>query len=68
MGHDAVASPQPTTVVELDVIRQLVALQAVVICGGGAVPVCLNDGLCTGWRPVDKDLFSSTLANQLGAR
>lgn len=64
-----VASPQPTTVVELDVIRQLVALQAVVICGGGgAVPVCLNDGVMHGMEAVvDKDLFSSTLANQLGA-
>ena len=41
------------TVIELDVIRQLVDLQAVVICGGGgAVPVALNDGIMRGMEAV----------------
>lgn len=64
-----VASPSPMTVIELDVIRQLVDLQAVVICGGGgAVPVALNDGIMRGIEAVvDKDLFSSTLAVELDA-
>jgi carbamate kinase len=59
-----VASPKPLAVVELDVVRQLVELQAVVICGGGGgVPVVKQEeGLRSVPAVVDKDLFSSCLA------
>jgi carbamate kinase len=64
-----VASPKPLSVMELDVVRQLVELQAVVVCGGGGgIPVVQFNG---GYRGVpavvDKDLFSSCLAVGLAA-
>lgn len=64
-----VASPAPLRVLEIDVIRQLVELQAVVICGGGGgIPVAMVDGVEIGMPAVvDKDLFSSSLAHGLGA-
>ena len=64
-----VASPHPLRVVELDVVRQLVDLQAVVICGGGGgVPVVRQDSIRHGVPAViDKDLFSSRLAIDLEA-
>lgn len=64
-----VASPKPLKVVELDVVRQLVDLQAVVICGGGGgVPVVRQGAIMHGVPAViDKDLFSARLAMDLGA-
>ena len=64
-----VASPKPLHVVELDVVRQLVELQAVVICGGGGgVPVVRQGSIMHGVPAViDKDLFSARLAVDLGA-
>jgi carbamate kinase len=64
-----VASPLPVRVVDLDVIRQLVQLQAVVICGGGGgIPVVAVEQALQGVPAViDKDAFSSLLARDLGA-
>ncbi len=64
-----VASPEPLQIIELDVIRKLVELQAVVICGGGGgVPVVDRDGHLVGVPAViDKDLLSSRLAIDLKA-
>ena len=64
-----VASPKPIQILELDVIRKLVELQAVVICGGGGgVPVVDRDGHHVGVPAViDKDLLSSRLAIDLKA-
>lgn len=64
-----VASPVPLRVVELETIRHLVSLQAVVICGGGGgIPVVRQDGLMHGVPAVvDKDLLSSCLASDLNA-
>jgi carbamate kinase len=64
-----VASPAPLRVMELDVIRQLVDLQGVVICGGGGgVPVLhREEGLQGVAGVIDKDLLSSLLASDLEA-
>ena len=64
-----VASPKPLQILELDVIRKLVELQAVVICGGGGgVPVVEREGHHLGVPAViDKDLLSSRLAVDLKA-
>ena len=64
-----VASPKPTRILELDVIQQLVQLNAVVICGGGGgVPTVRHEGNLQGVPAViDKDHFSSLLARDLGA-
>jgi carbamate kinase len=63
-----VASPRPVTVVEKDEIRQLLALDFIVICcGGGGIPV-VREG--RGYHGVDavidKDLASSCLAAEAG--
>ncbi|MGK2928894.1 MAG: carbamate kinase [Acidimicrobiales bacterium] len=65
-----VGSPQPLRVVETELIRQLLAGGAVVVCaGGGGVPVIRNeDGRLDGVEAVvDKDLASSVLAVALDA-
>ncbi len=64
-----VASPTPLRVLEIDTIRHLVSLKAVVICGGGGgIPVVHQNGLLRGVPAVvDKDLFSSCLALDLEA-
>ena len=64
-----VASPMPVRILELDVIQQLVQLNAVVICGGGGgVPTArLEEHLQGMPAVVDKDHFSSLLARDLGA-
>jgi len=64
-----VASPKPVSIMDLDVIKRLVELNAVVICGGGGgVPTArLNQHLTGMPAVVDKDLFSSLLAKDLGA-
>jgi len=65
-----VASPEPLAIVELPVIRTLVAAGAIVICaGGGGAPV-LQDGhgrLRGAEAVVDKDLSTALLARDLGA-
>ena len=44
-----VASPMPMSVLDIEVIRKLVELRAVVICGGGGgIPVIRNSDYYTG--------------------
>lgn len=64
-----VASPKPVHILDLEVIHHLVDLHAVVICGGGGgIPVVRQDGILHGVAAViDKDLFSSRLAQGLEA-
>ncbi len=65
-----VASPQPTRIVEIDVIRQLIDSGVIVICvGGGGIPVVADEqGDLHGVAAViDKDLASALLANEIDA-
>lgn len=64
-----VASPSPIHIIEVDVIRHLVELRAVVICGGGGgIPVVrATDHLVGAPAVIDKDLLSCRLALDLGA-
>jgi len=65
-----VPSPRPAAIVETKVIRQMVnAGYVVVACGGGGIPVIVEDnGDLSGVEAViDKDLASSLLARSLGA-
>jgi carbamate kinase len=64
-----VASPEPKAIVELLAIQKVLETGAVVIsCGGGGIPVILEDVQLLGIEAViDKDRASSLLASQLGA-
>ena len=64
-----VASPRPLRIQELDVIRHLVDLRAVVFCGGGGgIPTCrIGEHLRGVPAVIDKDHFSSLLAQGLKA-
>lgn len=65
-----VPSPRPVEIIEIDAIRQVVALDWVVVaCGGGGIPVVRHrSGELRGVSAViDKDLASSLLAQQLRA-
>ena len=64
-----VASPLPMNVLDLEVIRKLVELKAVVICGGGGgIPVVRRENHFAGVPAViDKDRLSSLLAIKLQA-
>lgn len=68
-GRRVVPSPRPISVVELQVIRQLLALGVIVIAaGGGGIPVIDTDqGLEGVEAVVDKDLASALLAIGVGA-
>ncbi len=63
-----VPSPEPIEIVELEVIRQLVSRDVVVIaCGGGGIPVARKNGRLVGVESViDKDRASALLAVHLG--
>jgi carbamate kinase len=65
-----VPSPQPVDVVERGQIECLLKSGAVVVaCGGGGIPVVRKDGQLTGVAAViDKDLASSLMAGEIGAR
>lgn len=64
-----VASPQPVEIVEKHVIELLVEQDVVPIaCGGGGVPVIMENGHYHGVAAViDKDFAAQTLATELGA-
>ena len=65
-----VASPQPTEILETDLIRRLLDDGAIVVAvGGGGIPVAVeSDGTLVGVEAVvDKDLASGLLAHDLGA-
>jgi carbamate kinase len=65
----AVPSPAPLEIVELDVVRALVAGGVVAItCGGGGIPVVRRDGRLDGIDAVvDKDRASALLGAELRA-
>jgi carbamate kinase len=62
-----VPSPEPIEIVELEVIRDLVQQNVLVIaCGGGGIPVLWRDGALVGVEAViDKDRASALLAAHL---
>lgn len=63
-----VASPEPIEVLDLDLVRQLVSLGAVVICGGGGgIPITTEGGWSGIAAVIDKDRLSALLAISLGA-
>lgn len=65
-----VPSPEPQSIIELETIRTLVDLGAIVICaGGGGIPVVRNGaGRLHGVEAViDKDLSAALLALELDA-
>jgi carbamate kinase len=62
-----VPSPEPLEILELEVIRDLLAKGVLVIaCGGGGIPVAWQDGKLQGVEAViDKDRASALLASRL---
>ncbi|RLF47029.1 MAG: carbamate kinase [Thermoplasmata archaeon] len=64
-----VPSPKPITIIEADVIKQLMENGIVVIAaGGGGIPVIERNGMLEGVDAViDKDLASQKLANEIEA-
>lgn len=64
-----VASPKPMEIVEQDAINSLVDANKIVICcGGGGIPVILQEDHLKGASAViDKDFVSCLLAKQLDA-
>lgn len=64
-----VPSPMPKDIVELQQIETLLkAGNLVIACGGGGVPVSIEDRKCTGVECViDKDLTAELLAEKLDA-
>ena len=65
-----VASPRPLRILEEEAIARLLEAGIVVIaCGGGGIPVAWEEDRLVGVEGViDKDLASSLLARDLGAR
>lgn len=63
-----VPSPEPLRIVELEVVRRLLATGSTVIaCGGGGIPVVRRGGRLHGVEAViDKDRVSALLASELG--
>jgi carbamate kinase len=68
-GRRVVASPQPDSIVEIEVIRQMLELGVTVIAaGGGGIPVVKKGDSLEGVEAVvDKDLATALLAIGLGA-
>ena len=66
----AVASPRPLRIVEIEVIRQLMAAGTLVVCaGGGGIPVAVTpDGGDRGIEAIiDKDHASRLLGHEIKA-
>lgn len=66
-----VASPEPQQIIEIEIIRQLLAMNVTVICaGGGGVPVIQQPGgaLLGIEAVIDKDLASALLGVEVGAQ
>lgn len=63
-----VPSPEPQDIIELEVIRDLMERNVLVIaCGGGGIPVAWREGRLQGVEAViDKDRASALLASRLG--
>ena len=63
-----VPSPEPQDVIELEIIRDLMERNVLVIaCGGGGIPVAWREGRLQGVEAViDKDRASALLASRLG--
>ena len=68
-GRRVVPSPKPVAIVELDTIRALLDLGAIVIAaGGGGIPVVERNNALEGVEAVvDKDLATALLAREIGA-
>lgn len=66
-----VPSPKPSSIIEVESVRTLIASGAVVVaCGGGGVPAVQQEAegkLVPVEAVVDKDLSSAILARELGA-
>jgi len=64
-----VASPKPLEIVEFESINELISSGHIVIaCGGGGIPVVLEDDKFVGVDAViDKDLTSALLAEKINA-
>jgi carbamate kinase len=63
-----VPSPEPQEIIELEIIRDLMERNVLVIaCGGGGIPVAWREGRLQGVEAViDKDRASALLASRLG--
>jgi len=63
-----VPSPEPLDIIELEIIRDLMERNVLVIaCGGGGIPVAWREGSLHGVEAViDKDRASALLASRLG--
>ncbi|MDR1015205.1 MAG: carbamate kinase [Coriobacteriales bacterium] len=64
-----VASPRPVAIVEAETVKALLAAGHIPIaCGGGGIPVALEDGQYRGQGAIiDKDLTAARLAEAIGA-
>jgi carbamate kinase len=69
-GHRrVVASPQPTSVIEIEALRALVEAGHLVIAGGGGgIPVVAGDICGAVDAVIDKDRAACLIARQLGAQ
>jgi carbamate kinase len=69
-GHRrVVASPEPTSVIEIDALRALVgAGHLVIAAGGGGIPVAGAAGGATVDAVIDKDRAAGLIARLLGAQ
>ena len=65
----AVASPKPVDIVEIDVVKDLLRDDNLVItCGGGGIPIVEKEGKLEGVSAViDKDFVSALLAREIEA-